>query len=74
MAAVEALCLDITRRNGVPPRRVLAHSDVAPRRKIDPGEKFDREGSLGPGSGIGSNPQLKPARLVSNRATRATAS
>ncbi len=41
MAAVEALCLDITRRNGVPPRRVLAHSDVAPRRKIDPGEKFD---------------------------------
>jgi N-acetylmuramoyl-L-alanine amidase len=41
MAAVEALCLDITHRNGVPPRRVLAHSDVAPRRKIDPGEKFD---------------------------------
>jgi N-acetylmuramoyl-L-alanine amidase len=41
MAAVEALCLDIVRRNGVPPRRVLAHSDVAPRRKIDPGEKFD---------------------------------
>jgi N-acetylmuramoyl-L-alanine amidase len=41
MAAVEALCLDIARRNGVPPRRVLAHSDVAPRRKIDPGEKFD---------------------------------
>ncbi len=41
MAAVEALCLDIVGRNGVPPRRVLAHSDVAPGRKIDPGEKFD---------------------------------
>ncbi len=41
MAAVEALCLDIVRRNAVPPQRVLAHSDVAPRRKIDPGEKFD---------------------------------
>jgi N-acetylmuramoyl-L-alanine amidase len=41
MAAVEALCLDIVRRRGIAARRVLAHSDVAPRRKIDPGEKFD---------------------------------
>jgi N-acetylmuramoyl-L-alanine amidase len=41
MAAVEALCLDIVRRHGIEPRHVLAHSDVAPRRKIDPGEKFD---------------------------------
>ncbi len=41
MAAVEALCLDIVARHGIAARRVLAHSDVAPRRKIDPGEKFD---------------------------------
>jgi N-acetylmuramoyl-L-alanine amidase len=41
MAAVEALCADIVRRHGIVTRRVLAHSDVAPRRKIDPGEKFD---------------------------------
>jgi N-acetylmuramoyl-L-alanine amidase len=41
MAAVEALSLDIIGRRQIAPRRVLAHSDVAPRRKIDPGEKFD---------------------------------
>jgi N-acetylmuramoyl-L-alanine amidase len=41
MQAVEALCLDILRRHAIPPDRVLAHSDIAPGRKRDPGEKFD---------------------------------
>ncbi len=38
--AVEALSRDIVSRHSIQPERVLAHSDVAPRRKIDPGEKF----------------------------------
>ncbi|MCR4266061.1 N-acetylmuramoyl-L-alanine amidase [Nitratireductor sp. ZSWI3] len=38
--AVIALAADICRRHGIAPERVLAHSDVAPGRKIDPGEKF----------------------------------
>jgi N-acetylmuramoyl-L-alanine amidase len=41
MQTIAALCRDIAQRRGVPPERVLAHSDVAPGRKIDPGEKFD---------------------------------
>jgi len=41
MQALEALSLDILARHTMPPQRVLAHSDVAPRRKADPGEKFD---------------------------------
>jgi N-acetylmuramoyl-L-alanine amidase len=40
MHAVETLCLDIIRRRDIRPECVLAHSDVAPRRKQDPGEKF----------------------------------
>lgn len=38
--AVVALCRGICERHGIPAARVLAHSDVAPGRKIDPGDKF----------------------------------
>ena len=41
MHAVAALSKDIVRRNKIAPRHVLAHSDVAPGRKVDPGEKFN---------------------------------
>jgi N-acetylmuramoyl-L-alanine amidase len=41
MRAVEVLCRDILSRHAIPSHRVLAHSDVAPGRKRDPGEKFD---------------------------------
>jgi N-acetylmuramoyl-L-alanine amidase len=40
IAAVIALCRDILARHAIPPERVLAHSDVAPERKEDPGERF----------------------------------
>ncbi len=41
MEAVAALARDIAARHRILPHHVLAHSDVAPGRKIDPGEKFD---------------------------------
>ena len=41
LAAVCDLCLAILSRHPIPARNVVAHSDVAPDRKEDPGERFD---------------------------------
>jgi N-acetylmuramoyl-L-alanine amidase len=51
IGAVVNLCRDIIRRWHIRPERVLGHSDVAPVRKVDPGEKFpwDRLASAGIG-------------------------
>jgi N-acetylmuramoyl-L-alanine amidase len=38
--SVISLCRDIVARQEIRPQNVLAHSDIAPGRKIDPGEKF----------------------------------
>lgn len=40
MAAVCDLCLGVLARHPIPARDVVAHSDVAPDRKEDPGERF----------------------------------
>jgi N-acetylmuramoyl-L-alanine amidase len=40
IAALTTLCRGILTRHHIPPERVLGHSDVAPSRKRDPGEKF----------------------------------
>ena len=40
IAAVTTLCRAILTRNIIPSENILAHSDVAPSRKQDPGEKF----------------------------------
>ena len=57
MKAVEALCRDILERNDIPPQRVLAHSDVAPGRKADPGEKFDWQRLAKAGAGLWVEPE-----------------
>jgi N-acetylmuramoyl-L-alanine amidase len=40
ISALTGLCRGIMARRGIVPERVLAHSDIAPGRKIDPGELF----------------------------------
>jgi N-acetylmuramoyl-L-alanine amidase len=52
LAAVCDLCLEILARQPVPARNVVAHSDIAPDRKEDPGELFDWEGLARNGVGL----------------------
>jgi N-acetylmuramoyl-L-alanine amidase len=52
MAAVCDLALAILSRHRIPARNVVAHSDVAPDRKEDPGERFDWQGLAHNGVGI----------------------
>jgi len=59
IAALTALCRSILTRHLIAPDRVLGHSDVAPARKRDPGEKFPWR--LLADSGIGL--WVKPAAI-----------
>jgi N-acetylmuramoyl-L-alanine amidase len=56
MQAVEALCRDILGRHAIPASRVLAHSDIAPGRKRDPGERFDWARLARAGIGLWTDP------------------
>jgi N-acetylmuramoyl-L-alanine amidase len=44
LSVVCDLCLEILSRHAIPPRNIVGHSDIAPDRKDDPGEKFDWRG------------------------------
>jgi N-acetylmuramoyl-L-alanine amidase len=52
MEAVAELCRDILSRYAIPARNVVGHSDVAPRRKEDPGELFDWQWLAAQGAGL----------------------
>lgn len=67
MQGVIRLCRDILARHAIPRHLVLAHSDVAPGRKIDPGEHFDWEALHRAGIGhwvepapIAAGPGIRP--------------
>ncbi len=66
MAAVIALCRDIVARWGIAPQHVLAHSDVAPLRKRDPGEVFPWARLAAAGVGL----WVEPAPIEDGRALR----
>jgi N-acetylmuramoyl-L-alanine amidase len=57
MRSVTALCQQIVAQHGIPARRVIGHSDVAPLRKQDPGELFDWKGLAAQGVGLWPEPR-----------------
>jgi N-acetylmuramoyl-L-alanine amidase len=60
MVSVERLCQDLASRYPIPPHRVVGHSDIAPDRKIDPGELFDWPRLAR--AGVGIWPPARPPR------------
>ncbi len=67
IAALIELCHGILSRHAIPASRVLAHSDVAPARKDDPGELFPWETLAKAGIGVwpqGMNRELGPEALT----------
>lgn len=55
MAALIRLASEIVSRHAIPAGRVLAHSDIAPARKLDPGELFDWKRLAAAGIGLWSD-------------------
>jgi len=66
IGGVIALCRDILTRHAIPARNVLAHSDIAPARKQDPGHLFPWRTLAA--AGIGLWPQEKVSGLMSPQA------
>ena len=57
MTALKKLLADIVVRHDIKPQHILGHSDIAPERKIDPGEKFDWRALASEGLGLWAEPQ-----------------
>ena len=62
IAVLEALARGILARHAIPRARVLGHSDVAPTRKQDPGERFPWVRLARHGIGLWPEPDFLPAQ------------
>ena len=64
IAALVALTLGLLDRHPIPPRNVVGHSDVAPTRKTDPGERFPWRALAAAGIGLWPAPPYKASGTV----------
>ncbi len=68
MAAVLELCAGILRRHPIPARNIVAHSDIAPDRKQDPGELFPWEWFAENGVGLWTGEIAAPGDIAEDLA------
>ncbi len=59
MTTLESLLADLLERHDLPPKAVIAHSDMAPGRKNDPGPHFDWQRLAARGLSIWPDPSLQ---------------
>jgi N-acetylmuramoyl-L-alanine amidase len=69
MTALETLLREIMARWNIPPQRVIAHSDMAPERKGDPGARFDWRRLALQGLGVWPDQLGDPARALNDSLT-----
>ena len=64
MRTLEALAKDIVARHAIKPANVIGHSDIAPLRKLDPGELFDWKRLAD--QGVGLYPETEVVKTALN--------
>ena len=69
MAALKDLMRGIMARRQIPPQRVIAHSDMAPGRKADPGPRFDWRGLALAGLSVWPTPGAAEGDFLRHAAT-----
>lgn len=58
MASLEELLADLLKRHGLDPKAVIAHSDMSPERKSDPGRLFDWQRLAAKGLSVWPDPAM----------------
>tara|TARA_Y100000994_G_scaffold43123_1_gene33679 strand:- start:19 stop:696 length:678 start_codon:yes stop_codon:yes gene_type:complete len=65
MSVLTELCVEVINKYSISPENIVGHSDIAPRRKKDPGELFDWKSLAKKGVGLWPEPILNKITLES---------